>query len=123
MQTEAAPTDDTEALLRDQQSKPKRRWSTFQLILIAFIVMVITAVASNMDRIVDALSDSDSSNDTESCEYNFGNTARCHFSLDPDYTEFNFGAYGMPLVRSISHKKYQTLSIKYSKTKAMLPTM
>ena len=98
MQTEAANnTNDTQHLLHDKDSSnSQRRWSTIQLVFIVILAIIISALATNMDRIVDAISDSkDSSSNEPSSNYEFGHSARDLFALDEDYTEFNFGAYGM----------------------------
>eukprot|EP01084_Bolivina_argentea_P248164 415088_1 len=94
MQTEAVGSRDAEALLY-KQSKIKPKWTTIQLIIIAFIVMVTTALVTNMDRIVDAIRDNNSdSSSNEITDYEFGHNAKKLFALDSDYKEFNFGAYG-----------------------------
>ena len=101
MQTTAGDNaTDTQHLLHDKDSNLKRRWSTFQLVFFVIIAIIVTGLATNMDRIVDQINDSSedsSSNEPAepSCNYEFGHSAKACFALAEDYTEFNFGAYGM----------------------------
>ena len=101
MQTEAAAAHDTAALLHEKPSKAftKRKWSTVQLVFAVLVAVIVSNIASNMDRIVDVITkDASDSSDDAATVYKFGHEARDLFALDPDYTEFNFGAYGMKLV-------------------------
>lgn len=117
MQTEVGDNgNEGQHLLHDKDSNFKRRWSTFQLVFMLIIAIIVSALATNMDRIVDEINnssnDSNSNEPAEStCNYKFGNSAKNCFALADDYTEFNFGAYG------IFSMQYYHIQIVYNKPK------
>ena len=91
--TDANP-DDKEALLKRNISSG-RTWSTLHLVLMCFFVAIVAIAASNMDRIVDSLSNDDSTSPDSPARKEFGHDMYEYFEFKQENVlNFNWGSFG-----------------------------
>eukprot|EP01084_Bolivina_argentea_P121271 214912_1 len=84
-------TESQQLLVSDQRQN--KRWSTCQLVLICFVVAVVAVLATNLDRIIDALSDDSDSSASPGRE--FGHDMYNYFDFNQDEVlNFNWGSFG-----------------------------
>ena len=112
-----APRDSQSLLSKSNDPKTSKRWSTFQILLAVMIAIIVAGIASNMDRIVESV-ESNSNKDDSTSSYTFGHSSRKYFALDDDYTEFNFGAYGI-YTQCIHNKQNKQLNFNKKQTQEM----
>ena len=93
--------NDNNALLSDHDSKKKdeRKWSTFQLVLISFVICVLSVIVSNLDRLIfdKDNQESDSTSPPFDPNKSFGHEMLDYFELDEEWSSmyFNWGSHGM----------------------------
>ena len=86
--------NDKQALLDGNKSSSKT-WSTLQVLSLCFVVALTAVVASNIDRIISALSKDDNNASNSPARKAFGHEMYDYFDFNQeDGLNFNWGSFG-----------------------------